>query len=224
MATPPRQVRPAAPLDSTPIGSSLSSPSPSRRTSGTLRRPTGVPLHALDQPLASLPFDFFVTNGHKWLCATRGVAALVVSRRGRDLCVPPVRSHGAEAGFAGAFVWDGCRDYAAALALPDVLDWWERGPGSDAAREHCRDLLRRMDGTLRRAWFPRSSGEVSPSASPMSQSASSGCSPPGPGPVLLPPELHSHLRLVPLPDSLLPSVGIESTADVNVTQGGSVGV
>lgn len=191
--------------------SSSPSPSPGRRTSGSLRRPRGVPPHSLDQPLASLPFDFFVTNGHKWLCAPRGVAALVVSQRGRDLCVPPVRSHGAEAGFAGAFVWDGCRDYAAALAIPEVLDWWEaQGGGMRGMQARCRALLRRVDGELRRAWFGEQAGakDGAGAGGDYSPASASHDRAPGPGPQLLPDSLHSHLRLVPLPDGILPP-GVE---------------
>ena len=73
--------------------------------------------------------DFYVTNGHKWLCCPRGVGFLYcphIEIRNSILRHPAVISHGINDGFQSRFLWDGCRDYAAALSVPAVLDYWEK--------------------------------------------------------------------------------------------------
>jgi hypothetical protein len=51
----------------------------------------------------------------------------------------PIVSHGAGAGFASEFAWDGCRDYAGALALPalpvsqdNLLEAWKQVYSTEA--------------------------------------------------------------------------------------------
>ena len=73
--------------------------------------------------------DFYLGNGHKWLSCPRGIGFLYCPRAGlRDsiLKQPAVISHGIGQGFQSRFLWDGCRDYAAALSVPAVLDFWEQ--------------------------------------------------------------------------------------------------
>ena len=73
--------------------------------------------------------DFYVANGHKWLACPRGVGMLHCPHeelRRSILSEPAIISHGVdEKDLLSRFVWDGCRDYAAALAVPAVLDYWE---------------------------------------------------------------------------------------------------
>jgi len=72
--------------------------------------------------------DFYVGNGHKWLSCPRGIGFLYCPRaclRDSILEQPAVISHGIAQGFQSRFLWDGCRDYAAALSVPAVLDYWE---------------------------------------------------------------------------------------------------
>jgi len=72
--------------------------------------------------------DFYLTNGHKWLCCPRGVGFLYCPHaelRNSILRHPAVISHGINDGFQSRFLWDGCRDYAAALSVPAVLDYWK---------------------------------------------------------------------------------------------------
>jgi selenocysteine lyase/cysteine desulfurase len=74
--------------------------------------------------------NVYLANGHKWLAAPRGVALAWA----RDdelsqglLAQPAVLSHGMhEVDLFSRFVWDGCRDYNAALATPAVLNYWNR--------------------------------------------------------------------------------------------------
>jgi selenocysteine lyase/cysteine desulfurase len=77
--------------------------------------------------------DYYVTSGHKWLSAPRGVAILYAkSNDASSELVPAVLSHGMnEPDLFSRFVWDGCRDYTAALAVPVVMDYWnQRGVAS----------------------------------------------------------------------------------------------
>lgn len=73
--------------------------------------------------------DFYLSNGHKWLSCPRGVGMLFCPHehlRDTVLAEPAIISHGVEEkDLLSRFVWDGTRDYAAALALPVVLDFWE---------------------------------------------------------------------------------------------------
>ena len=72
--------------------------------------------------------DFYVANGHKWLSCPRGIGILYCPNdelRDTVLDEPAVMSHGVGDGYQSRFLWDGCRDYAAALSVPAVLDYWE---------------------------------------------------------------------------------------------------
>jgi isopenicillin-N epimerase len=100
---------------------------------------------------------FVVANGHKWLCAPRGSAAMVVREDWRDLARPLVVSHGWEDGFAAdrsrlhaTFDWTGTDDPSPWLTVPDAVglgsalhpDGWAgvRAANHDLACQ-ARDLL-----------------------------------------------------------------------------------
>lgn len=62
--------------------------------------------------------DFYLANGHKWLSCQRGVGMIYCPKeelRNSILRRPAVISHGIGQGYQSRFLWDGCRDYAAAL-------------------------------------------------------------------------------------------------------------
>jgi isopenicillin-N epimerase len=72
---------------------------------------------------------FVVANGHKWLCAPRGSAAMVVREDWRDRLRPLVVSHGWEERFApgrprlhATFDWTGTDDVTPWLAVPAALE------------------------------------------------------------------------------------------------------
>jgi selenocysteine lyase/cysteine desulfurase len=48
---------------------------------------------------------------------------------------PAVMSHGIGQGYQSRFLWDGCRDYAAALSVPVVLDYWQSRGVANVQRE-----------------------------------------------------------------------------------------
>jgi selenocysteine lyase/cysteine desulfurase len=110
--------------------------------------------------------DIYVTNGHKWLSAPRGVGFLAVASPDLAQSVlrcPAVLSHGIhEPDLFSRFVWDGCRDYAAALSIPSVVDYWKRR-NPDIVRLNCKDMLRQGIQILAAKWYGDSSARDAPS-------------------------------------------------------------
>ena len=106
----------------------------------------------------SAAIDVYLTNGHKWLAAPRGVALAWARRRPNDndknnhnpqslLTWPAVLSHGMHApDVFSRFVWDGCRDYSAALAVPAVLDYWNTPLTSTTESENGTTTTRWQQG------------------------------------------------------------------------------
>jgi hypothetical protein len=62
-------------------------------------------------------------------------------------------SHGVDGGFMSRFMWDGCRDYSAQLALPAVLDYWN-AIDLVTARKEVRGNLREGIRILCSHWHP----------------------------------------------------------------------
>ncbi len=108
--------------------------------------PGHVPL-ALD----TLGADYYAGNGHKWLCAPKGVGFLWVRRDRQTGVHPLVVSHFMDQGFAPEFAWQGTRDPTAWLCVKDALEW-RAGLGEAPLRDYCKGLLERAVGTLETAW------------------------------------------------------------------------
>jgi selenocysteine lyase/cysteine desulfurase len=89
--------------------------------------------------LSKLPdVDFYIGNGHKWLACPRGIGMMYCPDseiRDTILEEPAVMSHGIGQGYQSRFLWDGCRDYAAALSVPVVLDYWQSRGVANVQRE-----------------------------------------------------------------------------------------
>lgn len=77
--------------------------------------------------LRGLNADYFVANGHKWLCAPKSVGFLYVHPEHRDEVWPAVISHGANTPRPGSprlhdqFDWAGTIDPTPALCLPACI-------------------------------------------------------------------------------------------------------
>lgn len=117
-------------------------------------------LGALDLDVPAIGADYYITNAHKWFASSKGLAVLYVApwvlagkpgpadaplalTVARPPAGPPRAasiSHGFGSGFGSEFIWDGCRDYSAAVALPSLLDWWS-WVGIERSRDYCRALL-----------------------------------------------------------------------------------
>ena len=113
-------------------------------------------LGQLDLDLSALDCDYFVGNFHKWLCSARGLGLLYA--RTPELAArvrAAVISHGFGNGFTSEYLWDGCRDYSMAVALPELLDWWSAGDRLARARTYCRALLVEAVALLVAAWGTR---------------------------------------------------------------------
>lgn len=154
---------------------------------------------------AALPdVDFYVGNGHKWLSCPRGIGMLYCPNsefRDTILEEPAVMSHGLGQGFQSRFLWDGCRDYAAALSVPAVLDYWQAQEGGVVQVQ--RDMQSNLQAAvelLAREWHGQTGskeGQVT----------------------LVPLELHAPMMaLVRLPNSLQPHHGAATSQDAKAIQ------
>jgi isopenicillin-N epimerase len=107
--------------------------------------------------------DFYLGNGHKWLSCPRGIGFLYCPRaelRETILRLPAVMSHGVGQGFQSRFLWDGCRDYAAALSVPAVLDYWENATRDPMElRLDIQNKLKHAVRLLSRKWHGATSDE-----------------------------------------------------------------
>ena len=133
--------------------------------------------------------DFYVGNCHKWLSAPRGAAMMYCPHqelRDTILRKPPVISHGVDDGFISRFLWDGCRDYAAELSLPEALHYWNRLDG-DVVRRRMRDIMTSAVQILVNLWFP--------SGMNVSEFSTSGIT-------VAPLSMHSPMALVKLPHAI----------------------
>lgn len=102
--------------------------------------------HAPGQiPLAleSLGADVYTGNCHKWLCAPKGSAFLYVHPDAQDKIEPHLVSWDweEEEGFAARQRWQGTRDPAAWLAVPDAIDF-QAEHDWDSVRSRCHELAR----------------------------------------------------------------------------------
>lgn len=97
--------------------------------------------------LEALGAAYFTGNAHKWLCAPKGAAFLVVRPDRRAHVEPPVHSHFTRAPdrFPRAFDWMGTFDPSAILSIPAALDTLEDrfGPGLETLRARNHALVRR---------------------------------------------------------------------------------
>jgi isopenicillin-N epimerase len=148
------------------------------------RADPAVAVHAEPEgPAISSFADVWITNAHKWMCAPKGAAFMWISPRMAGKLRPSVVSHGyapndsetdhqavgryaARDKLLSSYAWDGCRDYAALLTMPTIIDFWTQlgrklsNGGSqsghtnylDVFRQHNRDLVQRAAELLSHEW------------------------------------------------------------------------
>jgi isopenicillin-N epimerase len=119
----------------------------------------GIASQELDIP--SFGADWYISNAHKWLCSTKGVAIMHVSGENIRKCTRSIIiSHGYGSGFSSEFSWDGCRDYSGALALTPLLYWWNSVGGLARARTYCTSLLQEAISLLTKRWSTKTHGPL----------------------------------------------------------------
>lgn len=97
--------------------------------------------------LHALGADFYVGNCHKWMMSPKGAGFLYARRELQPLLEPLVVSWGAERNgtSASAFIaeheYQGTRDVAACLAVPEAIRFMERNHWNEV-RDGCHDLIR----------------------------------------------------------------------------------
>jgi isopenicillin-N epimerase len=100
--------------------------------------------------LGSLGADVYSGNCHKWLCAPKGSGFLWARPEHQHWIAPPVVSWGwgLETSFAERFGWQGTRDPAAYLAVPDAIRWLRSHAREEERRELLRSLVDRLPHEL----------------------------------------------------------------------------
>jgi isopenicillin-N epimerase len=108
-------------------------------------RARGIPVlvdgaHApgmIDLDITALGVDWYVGNGHKWLCAPKGAAFVWAAPLRQDGLHPTVISHDLGLGFTAEFDRIGTRDASAWLSVPAALAFHEQmGGAALRARNH----------------------------------------------------------------------------------------
>lgn len=108
--------------------------------------------HALGQlplDLPALGADFYTANCHKWALSPKGAAFLYARREAQGLIEPLVVSWGYHPNgtpstgsrFLDLLQWTGTRDPAAALAVPDALEFMAQHEWEGVVRD-CHELLK----------------------------------------------------------------------------------
>lgn len=119
-----------------------------------LCRAHGVPVlvdgaHApghVDLDVEAIGADWYVGNGHKWLCAPKGAAFLAASASAREIH-PTVISHAYGQGLTAEFGKVGTRDPSPWLCLPDAIELHRR-LGGRALRRRNAALARSAGSAL----------------------------------------------------------------------------
>jgi selenocysteine lyase/cysteine desulfurase len=88
--------------------------------------------------------DAWLSNGHKWLCMTKGCAYMWISSKMKSSIRPAIISHGyvpdeiftkdrethslfsKSSHVLSSFIWDGCRDYSSILTTSSALLFWSK--------------------------------------------------------------------------------------------------
>jgi isopenicillin-N epimerase len=107
--------------------------------------------HTLGQiplDLSALDADFYMSNGHKWLCSPKGSAFLYTRRDKQHLVQPlvvgwgwgPDRNFTYGSDYLDYLQWLGTNDQSAYLAVPAAIQFQEEH-NWPAVRQQCHDLL-----------------------------------------------------------------------------------
>jgi isopenicillin-N epimerase len=112
--------------------------------------------HAIGQialNLTALDADYYVTNGHKWLCSPKGGAVLVVAPRCQLPSLHPATiSNYFGQGYQTEFYWTGTRDFSAWLAMEDAIAFRMQHGGDAVWRAYNNELCARVFDTLSARW------------------------------------------------------------------------
>ncbi|KAJ3151500.1 hypothetical protein HDU89_001943 [Geranomyces variabilis] len=107
----------------------------------------------LQLALTDLNADYYVTNGHKWLCSPRGTAILHVRRDRQPGLNPLVTTwgHPYTGSLAARFIWQGTADYSSQLAVHTTVRFWN-WLGYERTIERNAELARWCGRILSDAW------------------------------------------------------------------------
>jgi isopenicillin-N epimerase len=107
--------------------------------------------------LNDLNADFYAGNLHKWLCAPKGAGFLFARPDVQPLLKPLIVSWGYESDtpgnspFVDLFEWNGTRDIAAYLSVPEAIRYQKRNNWVKV-RKSCHELICEVQETIS-SWF-----------------------------------------------------------------------
>jgi isopenicillin-N epimerase len=108
-----------------------------------------APAH-VDVDLGALGADFYSGNCHKWLCAPKGAGFLHVREEWQDRVQGAIVSWGSfePSTFRSRTEWQGTRDPAAYLTVPDAIEFFRTHDDRDRSVRLARDARRRLCALL----------------------------------------------------------------------------
>jgi selenocysteine lyase/cysteine desulfurase len=110
--------------------------------------------HVLGQlaiDLKDLDPDYYISNGHKWLCSSHGSAFLYVRKPLQSEIHPPVQSHFYGLGFQKEFHFTGTRDYSNMFTLVAAIDF-RNLLGDEKVRKYNNELCQNAGNMLMKRW------------------------------------------------------------------------
>lgn len=110
--------------------------------------------HAIGQvnvDLSDLSPDFYVSNLHKWLFASKGCAFFYVAKQHWTTIHAAMGTEGIGMGLQAEFSWTGTKDYTPWLSTLAAIEFYKR-TGDEKIRKHNHDLAVWAGKMLQEAW------------------------------------------------------------------------
>ncbi len=102
--------------------------------------------------LKDLDVDYFLSNGHKWLCTPKSAAFLYVKKSLQQGIHPTVISHWFNKGFFEEFSWTGTKDFSSLFTFHAGFEFRKLIGGDEKIMEHNNELCKWAVEALSSKW------------------------------------------------------------------------